>query len=717
MRSLHGVCTSTILIGAVCGSHALAAREPVEPSLALSGDLSFQSIVDLAAERLGLNIEYDKSTLRGEVTFRLGTPIGDSELWNLTNRLLSSKGYTTVRRPGEQTLGVIPLAEASAVASVEELDTESRSPSESTYRPGFRVVVLRLNHARPDDALTLLGSFRSGSAGRVEQVGTSNLIRIADLTPRVDQMLDAARRLDRPGSAVTVERVTLASAPAAAVLPRLTQLAAKRELAGAGRLRGEVLVGSSNDELIIIAPVDAMIAWRSLIETVDHAESSEIRTYRPRYFALSEVRALIEELLAADESVPDSVPSLRVVENDLTGSLVITATPSQHARIEDVLAELSEAPVESRQPLRSFVINNRDATEIRDLIEQLLSEGLIDAAARSSPETGAPALPIGLGTGSSAADRTRDIRLTVDEGTNTLLAAGEPRLLEQVASLISELDVRRPQVMIEVLLVTLTEGETLDLGVELQSLVSDSGTLVGLGSLFGLSDLSPFPDTSDLGTITGLGGTAVVLNPGEFSAVVRALETVNEGRSLSMPKVLVNDNETASIDAVQQEPFLSTNASDTVATTSFGGFESAGTTVSVTPQIAEGDHLALQYNITLSSFTGESPDPSTPPPRQQNSIDSVATIPDGFTIAVGGIEIRTEGEAESRVPGIGSIPLVGELFKNRSRSGSTSKFYAFIRADVMRHKSFEDLKHVSDPLREQVGIADDEPVLLPRVIR
>lgn len=139
--------------------------------------------------------------------------------------------------------------------------------------------------------------------------------------------------------------------------------------------------------------------------------------------------------------------------------------------------------------------------------------------------------------------------------------------------------------------------------------------------------------------------------------------------------------------------------------------------MSVTPQIAEGDHILLQYSISLSSFVGESADPALPPTRQQNSISSRATIPDGYTIVVGGIEIQSAAEAETRIPLLGQIPGIGELFKSRSKSGSRSRFYAFIKPSVMRHTDFEDLRHYTEPFAAQVGAEPDLPVLLPRVIR
>ncbi len=305
--------------------------------------------------------------------------------------------------------------------------------------------------------------------------------------------------------------------------------------------------------------------------------------------------------------------------------------------------------------------------------------------------------------------------MTVDEGTNTLIAIGPQRQLDQIAALLEIIDVRQSQVMLEVLLVSLTEGQSQDLGIELAGLISAQGTQIALASLFGISGILPSDTTAAVGG--GSGGTAVILDPGDFSAVIRALETVNDGRSLSIPRILVNNNESGSFNSVIQEPFSSTNASDTVATTSFGGTQDAGTTVSIRPQIAEGDHLVLEYSVSLSSFTGESADPSLPPPRQQNNLSSVATIPDGYTIAVGGIELTTEAEAVSKTPILGDIPGLGALFRSTSTSASRSRFYVFIRASVLRHQDFEDLKYASDQNAAEAGIDAGWPEVQPRVIR
>ena len=144
--------------------------------------------------------------------------------------------------------------------------------------------------------------------------------------------------------------------------------------------------------------------------------------------------------------------------------------------------------------------------------------------------------------------------------------------------------------------------------------------------------------------------------------------------------------------------------------------QDAGTTVTVRPQIAEGDHLILQYSVAISAFVGKSTDPSLPPPRQQNAIESVVTIPDGYTVVVGGLRVDTEAKGTSQIPLVGDVPVLGELFKSRSNASDKSRFFVFLRANILRHDGFEDLKYLSDVDSLNAGI-EDWPRNEPRVIR
>jgi len=679
------------------GTAAARTDAQAEDRVQLGSTVELPRLVDLASERLGVNIEYD-SKLAGSVTLRLGSEITDEEMWQLTNRLLASRGFTTVRMAEDGTLSVVPLSAAAGLAKIER--SEDLEAGGDAAPAGFVAVSVPVRARRPEEVVTAVKPLLTPQAGSVTALPELRAVLVADLRDRVRDVLAAIATLDGGATPLLPVDVALEHLRASEVVTLVGQLSAKRIASGAAPLRGDLIPSADDRSLLLVASEEDVEQWRALIAQLDRREALETISYTPSVFSIADVAASVERLVGSDER-------FRVVADELTGTLMVTATHEQHEQVRALLDRLGEAPEATRRPTRSFKLRNRDAEEVLGVVRSLVAVGMLDRS--GSGEAADP------GVVAAAEGQAESLQLTSDPATNSIIAIGEVQELQRLEQLLRDLDVRRPQVLLEVLIISLSESDALDLGVEIEALINGpNDTIAKLSSLFGLSSTG-----AGSGEIAdrGAGFTGIVLNPGDFAVVLRALKTLNDGRSLSMPKVLVASNEQASINSVLEQPYTTLNASDTVATTSFGGSSNAGTEVSVTPQIAEGDHLRLEYQVSLSAFVGEAADPSVPPPRQQNSIDSVATIPDGYTIAVGGIELTTEGYAESGVPLLKDVPVLGEAFKNRSRSSSRSRFYVFIRPTILRDRDFEDLKYLSDRAASGMDIDDGWPVPQPRVIR
>jgi type IV pilus assembly protein PilQ len=159
------------------------------------------------------------------------------------------------------------------------------------------------------------------------------------------------------------------------------------------------------------------------------------------------------------------------------------------------------------------------------------------------------------------------------------------------------------------------------------------------------------------------------------------------------------------------------NASQTVATTSFAGYASAGTTVALTPHISQDDYLRLVYTLTLNNFTGNQASANVPPPRQTNSINGEVVVPDGYTVIVGGLNRHDQTETVSKVPFLGDIPGLKYLFTNTSRTASESSLFVFIRPIILRDDRFQDLKYLSDWDLKKAELSAELPVSGPRLIR
>lgn len=727
----------SVAISLQCVQHTSAQLPTPTQDIALAGQIELSRLIDISAERLRIRIDYDAASLKANATLRISDALSDAELWALTNQLLAQRGFTTVRAPGGQSISVVKSTEAAGLASLQS------AADESPGQPGFVTLVVSAKHRPVKDIVDALRPLLSKAGGSVTPLGESRLIILSDLAARINEYQSILDRIDVAGPKAVVEEVTARNIAPSVLAAAVMQVALKRDQLGVAKLTGEVIPSPSGTGVVMITTEQSVQQWRELVALFDEREGIELVTYTPQYFAIKEVSKLIEQTV---RSATDD--RWKMVLDELTGSLIVSATRSQHAAIQALLARLDAVPAAARRPVRTFVIRNRSVAEMRDILEQLAAAGVLDASVEAAqapngstpaptgergstpaftpmppPPTTARTGTTGAGTGpaprpsgtpASSTGGERALSLTIDSGTNTLIAVGEPRLLAQVETLLRTLDVRQPQVMLEVLMVTLTDNQSRDLGVELEKLRLNDDLSIRLSSLFGLGTRNSAGDRT-AGDTTGFSG--VVLSPGDFSVVVRALESLTKGRSISMPKLLVGNNQQASLDSVVQQPFASVNASNTISTTSFGGTQDAGTVVTIKPQIAEGDHLVLEYSVSLSTFLGAASSPTLPPAKQQNSVQSVATIPDGSTVVVGGIDLENQSKTTSQVPLLGDIPLIGAAFQNRNTTNNRSRFFVFIRANVLRGRGFEDLKYLSAKEMEAARVPDGWPEVEPRIIR
>ncbi len=702
-RTLRWALTALLLT-----AHSTRAQED-PPRWYLTGEeVELVEVLDACAAGLGLSLDYDRSQVQGKVTIRSEGGYTNEGMWALVNRLLSSKKLASVQAPGENALGIVSLSEAAKVARIE--------PDVRVARAGFVKVLQTLHYADPQMAADPLRAIVAGEGSLIQPIQDAHQILIAGAKPQVIEALDLLRLIDSPTPPV-VEAFRIRNSTPTAVTALLERVTKAIEQVGRYKPEGVALAEPASGTILVVAPEPELLWWKEQIERFDEAQPAVTRNYIPRRFSMPETAKLIQDVVRGPEG---GTAGWRLVEDELTGTLVITGTPAQHEEVERLLTRIESSEADARIALRAYSIRHRDVDEFLGLLESLLQGtplpevGNGKSAAGPTPARDALPAPPSL-IGGRPVPEASDLSLSKDSGTNRILAIGLPRLLDELGRLIVELDVQHPQVLVETLIVTLSDSETRDLAVELQKIGESDGTLWRLASLFG----SGVPDAADvvLPQAGGIGGEGVILDPGSFSGLLRALETVNHGRTLTIPKVLVNNNQTAHLDSLLQQPFATSNTSTNLATISFGGTLDAGTSVQVTPQITDGDQLLIEYQVSLSTFVGDSSDPTLPPPRQETKLASQATVPDGYTVVVGGLEVEAETEAESRVPWLGSIPLLGNLFKSQSKTSTRSRFFVFLRCSVLRSASFEELRYMSRPALAAAGVDDGLPVVEPRVIR
>jgi len=306
-----------------------------------------------------------------------------------------------------------------------------------------------------------------------------------------------------------------------------------------------------------------------------------------------------------------------------------------------------------------------------------------------------------------------EAQVTVDVNTNTIVVVAQPEVQRIYATLIETLDQRSTQVLVEAKIVIIDTSDNYSLGVEISG-----GDRSGLRRLFAFSSygLSQVDAVSGALTILpGVGFNGTLVDPSTADAVVRALASHRRARVLSTPKILVNDNAEGQLTSVLEVPFTSVNASQTVATTSFAGFAEAGTTITVTPTISEDDHLQLDYVVTLNSFTGTG-SAGVPPPRQTNEVRSRITIPDGFTVIVGGLTSKNSAYQIRGFPILENIPIIRALTSSQSDDTSSTSLFVFLKPVILREDRFKDLKYLSENDLHAARLPGDFPGNEPLLI-
>lgn len=282
----------------------------------------------------------------------------------------------------------------------------------------------------------------------------------------------------------------------------------------------------------------------------------------------------------------------------------------------------------------------------------------------------------------------------IDPSTNTLIITDNQKVIEKFERLIEELDVAARQVMVEARIVEASDGVSRDLGVKFG--VARKGS-TSWGSSY---DNAMTNNTWGSGTVgTGIlnpnvnmpvasataGAISLVrsMSSGALGLELSALETENLTKTISNPRVLTQDRKEAEIKQGFQIPYT-TRDSDGAVTTEF---KDAVMSLKVTPRITPDNKVILDIVInkdqpddTYVSTEGE-PGISTKAVRTQAMVD------DGGTLVVGGIYQEIYGNTIQKVPLLGDIPVLGNLFKSRSRNQSRNELLFFITPRIMGHEA------------------------------
>jgi len=387
-----------------------------------------------------------------------------------------------------------------------------------------------------------------------------------------------------------------------------------------------------------------------------------------------------------------------------TNSVLLTAPPSLHRIMSSIQKSVDVSGEYEAGMIRVYKIENADVEEIATTVKELIEQKEVQTK-QGEPkyEERTKDGVVGPEGGSKEMAQTEkfvpqiEAKVSVNKATNSIVVQATARQHREFEKLIKRLDVRRKQVLIEAKVIEVTTTDDTEVGVELSRAGKDGFAFTS----FGLSTIDPVTGARDV--LVSPGGAAAVLRPDKLAAVLKLIQSNAHVRIESSPRILVNDNAVGTIESIAEEPTTQVNQGPTTTTTSFAGFVEAGTQFAITPHISEGDYLRIQYQITLNAFGAKPTDPSIPPPRSTSSIQSEATVPDGATIVVGGLQSTHESESVDKIPILGDIPLIGLAFRNTVMRKQRITTYLFITATIMNRTDFSDLKGVTGDAIDAVG--------------
>jgi len=745
-NSITQTCITAIVIAVCAAANAQnedaptpeEAPTPEVVSIDYPDQLPLDALADYVSQTLGVHILYTDELKGQHVVVRPGRlEIAKDRLLDLLHAVLAARGLALVPDSLPGLYRVTPLVDAQRLA--DEIRTQPPGADLTAGRIVTQVIAAPSGNTK--QLAARLQAFTSSGKASLIEVPERGTIIITDYEAVVARILRLVELMDAPAQPMTTESIAVQQPDVAPLCQQIESILAAEAVAEAGPVPTPTVVRPALDagRVLVTGTTEGIARARELLAQFDSAEPARgvLQVYTPQHASVGRCKTLIERVLRASEREP----ALEMHADEAANRLYVTAPAALHERIRRLLADEDRPVPESAQRLRIYRPKHRPVGEILDTLTHLLDDARVITNGRDdlldvpgeSPKDGravpteslrpadeserSPVIPMpppplrAIEPTIAPASTPRRVQgsdyvLTEDEATNALIAVGTPEFHAQLTNLLAELDQRPAQVLIEMTLLAITSNNGLNLGVELEALDLGNGTDYLVFTSFGLSTVDVA--TGQRVLTPGIGLNGVLIRPDRIPVILRALATQGDSKVVSAPRMLVSDNTTATLRNVDEAPFTSVNASDTIATTSFGGFESAGTTLTVTPHIAQGEHLTLEYNLSFSNFTGAASDAAVPPPRTTNSFTGQVQIPDGYTIIVGGLEVENESDSVSEIPLLGRIPVVGLLFQSSTASRSKTRIYAFIRPVILRDDQFADLRYLSANALEDAEVQNKD---------
>ena len=485
---------------------------------------------------------------------------------------------------------------------------------------------------------------------------------------------------------------------------------------------GHLAAHAGSNVLIISDRANNVDRIIDIVRRIDQSDENEIEVIKLNYASASEIVRVLTVLANAPRT--DGAPSrISMVADSRTNSVLIGGEKNGRLKIRALIAHLDTSSEEG-DTTRVRYLRYADAENLATNLKQHFTQQ-------------------NQVNNSSASSTSESMNVWADQQTNAIIVNAPPKTMRSLMSIVDQLDIRRMQVLVEAIIVEVVADRTSELGVTWATDGSNNDNVIGATNfpemgpgviqLAGLANNNININPSNfIGQGMSIGVGKITKQGTSFASILRTLEGIADTNIISTPSIVTTDNEEASLNVGQEVPFVTGSFSNTGST---GGAinpfqtiqrEQVGVSLTITPQINEGDSILLSIAQEISNISASSSG-AVDLITNERTIDTTVIVNDGDILVLGGLLEDQLRESDQRVPVLGNIPLLGNLFKSKKTTKVKTNLMVFIRPKILdtdEQASFETNKKYnyirnlqieeesSNP--EKRELLDDNP-LLPEI--
>jgi general secretion pathway protein D len=493
---------------------------------------------------------------------------------------------------------------------------------------------------------------------------------------------------------------------------------------------GSVTANRTGNAVVIADYADNIRRIRDLLSRIDR-DNAATRVLALNNAGAREIATSLQQLVVAQGGDSGRGPAVSVVPIDSSNSIALRGDPSIVARLMEVAQDLDRRAARGTE-IRVIFLEHADAEKLVPVLQQLVGQvnggasvaAAVAPAAGPGPSAALAPVPASLPTSVGGAGRGNAV-IARYEGANAVIIAGSADVQRMLGEVVRQLDTRREQVLVEAIIVEISDTAARNLGVQFllggrpgsgvpfaaTNYSNAAPNILTIAGAAGARELNTTTTTVNGNTTTTTTNNAVsdqlasaavnsILGAGGgfagfagklgkdaiFGAIINAVKSDNKSNILSTPSVMTLDNQEAKILVGQEIPITTGQALSSNFDNAFRTVQrqNVGIQLEVKPQINAGGTIKLFLRQEVSSIAGPVSGDFNDLILNKREIETTVTVDDGEIIALGGLLDDNERRTIEKIPLLGDIPGIGELFKSRSRSRAKTNLMVFIRPTILR---------------------------------